>query len=145
MFRRRLLQPHAASACRAGGSFSNEFDTGEFERCHDLGQAVDDAAHVAVASLHALDRRDRRVVAESIRYAGYVERQRRDAERVKKAGRRSIPDGFVFRGLSGLSNEIVEKLEAVRPETIGRAARIDGMTPAALAILAAHVEAGARV
>ena len=47
----------------------------------------------------------------------------------------------VYRGLAGLSNELVEKLEAVRPEYLGRAARIDGMTPAALALLAAHIEA----
>ena len=51
-----------------------------------------------------------------------------------------IPDSLVFRGLSGLSAELQEKLEIVRPETLGRAARIDGMTPAALALLAVHIE-----
>ena len=69
---------------------------------------------------------------------------RHDAERVAKAGTRRIPADFTYRGLAGLSNEIVEKLEAVRPENIGRAARVDGMTPAALALLAAHVEAAHR-
>jgi tRNA uridine 5-carboxymethylaminomethyl modification enzyme len=86
---------------------------------------------------------DRRVAAETIRYAGYVERQRKVAERVGRAGSRRIPDRFTYRGLSGLSNELAEKLERVRPETVGRAARIDGMTPAALALLAAHLERGA--
>ena len=88
----------------------------------------------------ALDPRDRKVVAESIKYAGYVERQKREAERMARAGGRRIPERFVYRGLAGLSNELVEKLEAVRPDTIGRASRIDGMTPAALSLLAAHLE-----
>jgi tRNA uridine 5-carboxymethylaminomethyl modification enzyme len=57
-----------------------------------------------------------------------------------RAGARKIPDDFVYRGLSGLSNELVEKLDRVRPGNLGRASRIDGMTPAALALLAAHLE-----
>ena len=82
---------------------------------------------------------DRRVVIETIRYAGYVERQSREADRVARAGALSIPDEFRYLGLAGLSTELVEKLETVRPATIGQAARIDGMTPAALSLLAAHV------
>jgi len=92
------------------------------------------------AVLSGMSTRERRIVAETIKYAGYVERQRREAHRVARAGARRIPRRFEYRSLSGLSNELVEKLEAVRPETLGRASRIDGMTPAALALLAAHVE-----
>jgi tRNA uridine 5-carboxymethylaminomethyl modification enzyme len=92
------------------------------------------------AVLEALDDDERRIAAETIKYAGYVERQRREADRVARAGARPIPADFVYRGLSGLSNELTEKLELVRPETLGRAARIDGMTPAALALLAVHLE-----
>jgi len=83
---------------------------------------------------------DRRVVSEAIRYSGYVERQRREAERIRRAGARRIPTTFEYCGLAGLSTELAEKLEAVRPESLGRASRIDGMTPAALALLAAHLE-----
>jgi len=90
--------------------------------------------------LGGLSGNDRRVVAETIKYAGYVERQRREAERLTRSGARKIPLKFVYRGLSGLSNELVEKLERVRPENLGRASRIDGMTPAALSLLAAHLE-----
>jgi tRNA uridine 5-carboxymethylaminomethyl modification enzyme len=82
---------------------------------------------------------DRRVVIEGIRYAGYVERQAREAERMSRAGAVAIPVGFRYRGLAGLSSELVEKLEASRPGTLGQAGRIDGMTPAALSLLAAHV------
>jgi tRNA uridine 5-carboxymethylaminomethyl modification enzyme len=89
--------------------------------------------------LRDLDPRDRRVMAETIKYAGYVERQRREAERLNRAGARAIPDDFVYEGLAGLSNELVEKLQRVRPGNLGRASRIDGMTPAALSLLAAHL------
>lgn len=90
--------------------------------------------------LSALSPRDRRIVAEFVKFEGYVERQRRVAERVRRAGTIGIPETLVFRELSGLSRELAEKLEAVRPDTLGRAARIDGMTPAAMALLAVHLE-----
>ena len=90
--------------------------------------------------LASLDAPDRRVATETIRYSGYVERQRREVRRVAGANGRAIPPDFVYDGLSGLSHELVEKLERVRPETLGRASRIDGMTPAALALLAVHLE-----
>lgn len=92
------------------------------------------------AALERLPADDRRVAAETIKYSGYVERQRREALRVERAGARRIPRAFAYRGLSGLSNELVEKLELVRPETLGSASRIDGMTPAALSLLAVHLE-----
>jgi tRNA uridine 5-carboxymethylaminomethyl modification enzyme len=91
-------------------------------------------------ALGALSYRDRRIVAEIVKFEGYVERQRRVAERVRRSGAIRIPDTLAFRRLSGLSRELAEKLEVVRPETLGRAARIDGMTPAALALLAVHIE-----
>jgi tRNA uridine 5-carboxymethylaminomethyl modification enzyme len=92
------------------------------------------------ASLATLPARDRRIVADAIKFEGYVERQKREAERVRRSGALRIPPTLRFQGLSGLSRELVEKLEAVRPETLGRAARIDGMTPPALALLAIHIE-----
>jgi tRNA uridine 5-carboxymethylaminomethyl modification enzyme len=56
-------------------------------------------------------------------------------ERMKNAERRSIPQEFEFRGIPGLSREVCEKLERVRPGTLGQAARIPGVTPAAVAVL----------
>ena len=91
-------------------------------------------------ALAALSLRDRRIVAEVVKFEGYVERQRRVAERVRRSGAIRIPETLAFRRLSGLSRELAEKLEIVRPDTLGRAARIDGMTPAALALLAVHIE-----
>jgi tRNA uridine 5-carboxymethylaminomethyl modification enzyme len=89
--------------------------------------------------LSALEPRDRRVVTETIKYSGYVERQQREAERLAHAGSVRIPEDFVYRDLPGLSAELAEKLDRVRPGDLGRASRVDGMTPAALALLAAHM------
>jgi tRNA uridine 5-carboxymethylaminomethyl modification enzyme len=74
-------------------------------------------------------------VETETKYAGYIAQQERQIERLKKAESRSIPDDFVFRTVPGLSREIGEKLEKVQPATLGQAARIPGVTPAAVAIL----------
>ena len=55
--------------------------------------------------------------------------------RLKNSERRLIPEAFEFAGIPGLSREVRDKLERVRPETLGQAARIPGVTPAAIAIL----------
>ena len=70
-----------------------------------------------------------------IKYSGYIQQQERQMERLKDAERRPIPAGFAFHGIPGLSREVQDKLERVRPATLGQAARIPGVTPAAVAIL----------
>jgi tRNA uridine 5-carboxymethylaminomethyl modification enzyme len=69
------------------------------------------------------------------RYSGYIDRQSRDIERLREQSSRPIPAGFDYARVQGLSNEVREKLERIRPETIGQASRISGMTPAAVALL----------
>ncbi len=69
------------------------------------------------------------------KYSGYIGQQERQIERLKAAERRPIPVEFRFQGIPGLSREIRDKLERVRPGTLGQAARIPGVTPAAIAIL----------
>jgi tRNA uridine 5-carboxymethylaminomethyl modification enzyme len=73
------------------------------------------------------------------RYEGYLRRQGESVERLKRQEERPIPAGFVFAGIPGLSRESVDRLTTVRPETIGQALRIPGLTPAAVALIAAHV------
>jgi tRNA uridine 5-carboxymethylaminomethyl modification enzyme len=73
------------------------------------------------------------------RYEGYLRRQGESVERMKRQESRAIPADFRFDGIPGLSRESVERLSAVRPETIGQALRIPGITPAAVALVAAHV------
>ncbi len=81
-------------------------------------------------------------VETEIKYSGYILQQERQMERVKDADRRTIPAGFAFAGLPGLSREIQEKLERVRPGTLGQAARIPGVTPAAVAVLDVYLSLG---
>ncbi len=69
------------------------------------------------------------------KYAGYIAQQERQIDRLKKSEGRHIPGDFAFRAVPGLSREIGEKLEKVQPATLGQAARIPGVTPAAVAIL----------
>jgi tRNA uridine 5-carboxymethylaminomethyl modification enzyme len=81
-------------------------------------------------------------VETETKYSGYISQQERQIERVKDAGRRPIPPAFAFAGIPGLSREIQEKLTRVRPVTLGQAARIPGVTPAAVAILDIYLSLG---
>ncbi len=74
-------------------------------------------------------------VETETKYSGYIGQQERQIERLKTAERRPIPAEFGFHGIPGLSREVRDKLDRVRPATLGQAARIPGVTPAAIAIL----------
>jgi tRNA uridine 5-carboxymethylaminomethyl modification enzyme len=73
-------------------------------------------------------------VETETKYGGYIAQQERQMERMRDSERRQIPADFGF-GIPGLSREVQDKLQRVRPETLGQAARIPGVTPAAIAIL----------
>jgi tRNA uridine 5-carboxymethylaminomethyl modification enzyme len=70
-----------------------------------------------------------------IKYEGYIQRQLKEIARFKDLERIKIPEKFDYDAVHGLSNELKEKLSAVMPDSLGRASRIDGMTPAALSAL----------
>ena len=72
-------------------------------------------------------------------YAVYLDRQKQDIEQRQKEENRRIPESFSYAGLAGLSQELRTKLETVRPPSVGHAERIEGMTPAAIALLLAHL------
>ena len=78
------------------------------------------------------------------RYSGYLERQEADIVAFRRDEALAIPADLDFAGLPGLSNELVEKFTAARPATLGAAARIAGVTPAALTVLLAHVKRRSR-
>ena len=88
-----------------------------------------------------LRKSDWQAIETELKYVGYLEKQRRQIDRLRKAEACGIPDRFQYRGLPGLSNEVVEKMERVRPRTLGQAGRVPGMTPAALSILEMHLTA----
>jgi tRNA uridine 5-carboxymethylaminomethyl modification enzyme len=75
-----------------------------------------------------------------IKYQGYLRRQRSEVDRAARLERRLIPDALAFERIPGLSREVVQRLCEVRPATVGQAGRIPGLTPAAVAVLAAFVE-----
>ena len=81
-------------------------------------------------------------VETETKYSGYILQQERHMERMKDAGRRPIPAEFGFGGIPGLSREVQDKLDRVRPTTLGQAARIPGVTPAAIAILDVYLSLG---
>ena len=70
-----------------------------------------------------------------VRYAGYIEKQTREVEKNRKQNSKKIPNTFSYHDIPGLSNEVKEKLERTKPDTIGSAARIEGVTPAAINII----------
>jgi tRNA uridine 5-carboxymethylaminomethyl modification enzyme len=84
-------------------------------------------------------------VETEFKYEGYLKRQMAAVERHRRQERRAIPDTFEFRGIPGLSREMVERLSERRPATLGQASRIPGVTPAAVAVLAVYLDRGARL
>ncbi|MBW8311471.1 MAG: tRNA uridine-5-carboxymethylaminomethyl(34) synthesis enzyme MnmG [Rhizobium sp.] len=87
-----------------------------------LGPGVDDAAVAEQVEI-------------GVKYSGYLERQREEIERQRRHEDTRIPADFDYAGLPGLSAELQGKLASVRPETLGQAQRIPGMTPAAISLL----------
>ena len=85
--------------------------------------------------LGALNRFASEQVEIEAKYAVYLDRQSADIESLRRDDALALPADLDFDGIAGLSNELREKLRAVRPATLGQASRIDGMTPAALALI----------
>jgi tRNA uridine 5-carboxymethylaminomethyl modification enzyme len=83
-------------------------------------------------------------VETEVKYAGYIDQQRRQIERMRSSDARTIPESMEFVGIPGISREVGEKLERVRPATLGQAARIPGVTPAAVALLDIYMSLASR-
>jgi len=96
------------------------------------------------SALPASVRNELKSVETEIKYAGYLEQQQRSIERLKKAEQRNIPEWFDYKNVSGLSREMQEKLQRVRPRTLGQASRIPGVTPAAVSLVNVYIEIQAR-
>jgi tRNA uridine 5-carboxymethylaminomethyl modification enzyme len=97
------------------------------------------------AVARAVFRNEARAVETEIKFAGYLDQQRKSIEKLKAAESVQIPAWLEYRTISGLSREMQEKLERVRPGTIGQASRIPGVTPAALSLVHVSIKVqGAR-
>ena len=104
-----------------------EMDYAKLVAVEGLGPGVDDPAVSEQVEIQ-------------VRYASYLSRQREDIEKRRKHESTPIPEGFDFGRVRGLSSEVREKLERVRPDTVGQASRIPGMTPAAISLLLVYLK-----
>lgn len=95
------------------------------------GPGVDDAAVAEQVEIQA-------------RYAGYIERQQDEIERQRRHEETRLPEGLDYAAVHGLSTEARQKLAAARPATLGQAARVPGVTPAAVSLLLLHLKRLAR-
>ncbi|RZZ89748.1 tRNA uridine-5-carboxymethylaminomethyl(34) synthesis enzyme MnmG [Pseudoxanthomonas winnipegensis] len=108
-----------------------ELDYARLMRVEGIGPGVDDAQVAEQVEI-------------AVKYAGYLDRQRVEIERQQRNEGTPIPEAFDYAGVRGLSAEVQGKLERVRPQTVGQAQRIPGMTPAAISLLLVHLERARR-
>jgi len=108
-----------------------EVDYAMLARVPGIGAGVDDPQVIGQIEVQA-------------KYAGYLDRQRDEIERQRRNEDTAIPERFDFDGVRGLSAEVLAKLRAVQPHTIGQAMRISGVTPAAISLLLVHLKRGSR-
>ncbi len=123
------------------------FDLGGQVGGHGFSRAdagTNDAGASAPAILSSAVRNELKSVETEIKYAGYLQQQERAIERLKKAEQRTIPEWFDYASVSGLSREMKEKLQRVRPRTIAQASHIPGVTPAAVSLVNVYIEIQAR-
>jgi tRNA uridine 5-carboxymethylaminomethyl modification enzyme len=92
------------------------------------------------ARLPAWVRNEMKTVETEIKYSGYLDQQRRSMEKMRRAEKRAIPGWFDYSAVSGLSSEMKQTLSRVRPQTLGQASRIAGVTPAAVSLIHVYIE-----
>jgi tRNA uridine 5-carboxymethylaminomethyl modification enzyme len=100
-----------------------------------LAIPADSSTHAEAVTLPAVLRNEARAVETEIKFAGYLVQQKKSIEKLKAAESVSIPGWIEYSAISGLSREMRETLERVRPITIGQASRLAGVTPAALSLV----------
>ena len=93
-----------------------------------------------VMETETLRREDIVSLETSIKYEGYLKQQEREVEKLRKAESKRLPPDLDYAAMPGLSREIVEKLNRIRPQSIAQASRIPGITPASISILLFHLE-----
>jgi tRNA uridine 5-carboxymethylaminomethyl modification enzyme len=102
-----------------------------------------EAQGFALATTPASRHLDAATLEAELKYRGYLKQQDTELERARSQEARAIPPGFDYAVVAGLSREVVQRLSQIRPGTLGQAARVPGVTPAAVAILAARLRKAA--
>jgi tRNA uridine 5-carboxymethylaminomethyl modification enzyme len=101
---------------------------------------LDSVESLSSEKFEGLGLMQRFAVESRVKYQGYIDRQVQEAEKMKKWESHRIPGEVNFRLIPGLTREVAEKLDKIRPQTFGQAQRISGMTPAALSLLRVYLE-----
>jgi tRNA uridine 5-carboxymethylaminomethyl modification enzyme len=123
-------------------SKSQQIDGDAVVSGHDMSRAASGQDNLGCGpwQLSSAARNEMKTVETEIKYSGYLDQQRKSIERLKKAEERAIPEWFDYTKVSGLSREMNEKLQRVRPRTLGQASRIPGVTPAAVSLINVYIE-----
>lgn len=124
----------------AGVSIGEVTDLRKLLKRQDL--TVEDVARLAPEILLPLTREERSILESRVRYEGYIRRENARVEKLKPLEGRRIPDALDYAAIPGISREVAERCARRRPRTVGEAGRIPGVTPAAVAIICAHVGRG---
>lgn len=138
-----FLQPEHIDEAQASRLFGNKI-----ERAYSLASLMR-RPEVSYACLAQLERygpyiEDQEVIEQldiQARYAGYMQRQKAEIEKVRRLENTVIPRQFDYHKVKGLSNEVLQKLIQVKPATVSQASRISGVTPAAVSLLLVHLKA----
>jgi tRNA uridine 5-carboxymethylaminomethyl modification enzyme len=134
----RLVRPEEAVRV-LGKPLEREYSLFELLRRPEVGYA----ALLSLPGSEMVEVADRQVVEQieiQAKYQGYVDRQMDEVERGKAHEHLRLPEGIDYRQVKGLSNEVQQKLEQHRPETLGQASRVQGVTPAAISLLLVHLK-----
>jgi tRNA uridine 5-carboxymethylaminomethyl modification enzyme len=99
-------------------------------------------AMTLLSSMEGLTARDRASLKAIIHYDGYLQKQDMEVARFQQLERRLIPEGIDYNTVSGLSMECRQRLSMMRPKSLGQAARLSGITPAAITSLMMHLQKG---
>ena len=99
-----------------------------------------DVANIKNAPEEAVDEQVSEQVQIAVKYSGYISRQAEDIERLRRQENTQLPDDLDYSNMEGLSNEVKQKLNQLRPETLAAASRIQGVTPAAVSLLLIHLK-----
>jgi tRNA uridine 5-carboxymethylaminomethyl modification enzyme len=141
------FEPRIGGAERLAASIDAYTLSDHPERGTSQASAPDHEWHTKRASAPcnvAQVRNELKSVETELKYSGYLDQQKKAIEKLKKAEERAIPEWFDYKSVSGLSREMQEKLIRVRPQTIGQASRISGVTPAALSLINVYIEIQAK-
>ena len=124
----------------AGVQIGEATDLRKLLKRNDL--SVNDIASLAPDIFIPLSREERAILESRVRYEGYIRRENDRLAKLKPLESRRIPDALDYAAIPGISREVAERCARRRPRTVGEAGRIPGVTPAAIAIICAHVGRG---